>query len=94
MGQSRHASAGADASAVGTELELEVTNVAHGGVFVARHEGRVVFVSDAIPGERVRARIADTGHSRFWRAATVPGLEERKSVVSGKRVDLGGRPLL
>ena len=53
------------------ELELDVTGVAHGGVFVARHEGRVVFVSDAIPGERVLARVSDTRHDRFWRADTV-----------------------
>ncbi|MET0974168.1 MAG: TRAM domain-containing protein [Leifsonia sp.] len=54
-----------------TEVELDVTNVAHGGVFVARHEGRVVFVSDTIPGERVLARITDDAHRSFWRAETV-----------------------
>jgi tRNA/tmRNA/rRNA uracil-C5-methylase (TrmA/RlmC/RlmD family) len=48
-----------------------VTGVAHGGVFVARHEGRVVFVSDTVPGERVLARVSDTRHDRFWRAETV-----------------------
>ena len=31
-------------------LELDITGIAHGGTFVARHEGRVVFVSDAIFG--------------------------------------------
>ncbi|GAA4175456.1 class I SAM-dependent RNA methyltransferase [Gryllotalpicola koreensis] len=59
---------------VGTELELEVTGVAHGGVMVARHEGRVVFVSDAIPGERVRARVTEAKKS-FWRADTLEVLE-------------------
>jgi tRNA/tmRNA/rRNA uracil-C5-methylase (TrmA/RlmC/RlmD family) len=53
------------------EVELDITNVAHGGVFVARHEGRVVFVPDTMPGERVRARIADTSHERFWRGEVV-----------------------
>jgi tRNA/tmRNA/rRNA uracil-C5-methylase (TrmA/RlmC/RlmD family) len=53
------------------ELELDVTGVAHGGVFVARHEGRVVFVSDTMPGERVLARVSDTRHDRFWRAETL-----------------------
>ncbi|MGA0568936.1 class I SAM-dependent RNA methyltransferase [Rathayibacter sp. KR2-224] len=53
------------------EIELDVTGVAHGGVFVARHEGRVVFVSDTMPGERVLARVSDTRHERFWRAETV-----------------------
>ncbi|GAA4165682.1 TRAM domain-containing protein [Gryllotalpicola daejeonensis] len=60
--------------AVGTELELEVTGVAHGGVMVARHEGRVVFVADAIPGERVRARVTEAKKS-FWRADTLEVLE-------------------
>ncbi|MCU1424106.1 MAG: rRNA methyltransferase, partial [Microbacteriaceae bacterium] len=55
----------------GTELELDVTNIAHGGISVARHEGRVVFVSDAIPGERVRARITEDSKNSFWRADTV-----------------------
>ena len=40
-------------------LDLDITGIAHGGTFIARHEGRVVFVPDAIPGERVRARIVD-----------------------------------
>lgn len=74
MAKSREPSS-ADPSAVGTELELDVTNVAHGGVFVARHDGRVIFVSDAVPGERVRARVSDTGHKSFWRADTLEVLE-------------------
>lgn len=56
-------------------LDLDVTDVAHGGVFVARHENRVVFVPDAIPGERVRVRLTDTGKSSFWRAETVEVLD-------------------
>jgi len=56
-------------------LDLDITGIAHGGTFIARHEGRVVFVSDAIPGERVRARVTDAGKSSFWRAETVDVLE-------------------
>jgi tRNA/tmRNA/rRNA uracil-C5-methylase (TrmA/RlmC/RlmD family) len=55
----------------GKTVEIEVTNVAHGGVAVARHEGRVIFVSDAIPGERVLARITEDSKKSFWRAETV-----------------------
>ncbi|MEP6480568.1 MAG: TRAM domain-containing protein [Rhodoglobus sp.] len=57
------------------ELELDVTNIAHGGVSVARHEGRVVFVSDAIPGERVLARITEDSKKSFWRAETLAVIE-------------------
>ncbi len=55
----------------GRHVELEITGVAHGGVFVARHEGRVVFVSDAIPGETVVAEITDDAKKSFWRAETI-----------------------
>lgn len=55
----------------GPTLELEIERIAHGGVAVAHHEGRVVFVADAIPGELVRAQVVDAGRERFWRAETV-----------------------
>ncbi|MGR2753931.1 class I SAM-dependent RNA methyltransferase [Agromyces arachidis] len=55
----------------GPVLDLEVERIAHGGVAVAHHEGRVVFVADAIPGELVRAQVVDAGRERFWRAETV-----------------------
>ena len=41
----------------GTLLEVEVERPAAGGRMIARHAGRVVLVSGAIPGERVRARV-------------------------------------
>ncbi len=53
-------------------LELEVGPVAHGGHCVARHEGQVVFVRHALPGERVAAAVTDGGEgSRFLRADAV-----------------------
>jgi tRNA/tmRNA/rRNA uracil-C5-methylase (TrmA/RlmC/RlmD family) len=61
--------------AAGREVELDVTKMAHGGVAVARLDGRVVFVADAIPGERVRARISEDRRARFWRAETVAVIE-------------------
>jgi len=42
---------------VGDELELTVDSLAFGGAGVARHEGYVVFVDGALPGDRVRARV-------------------------------------
>jgi tRNA/tmRNA/rRNA uracil-C5-methylase (TrmA/RlmC/RlmD family) len=59
----------------GREVELDATNIAHGGISVARLDGRVVFVSDAIPGERVVARVTDDNKPSFWRADTVRVLE-------------------
>lgn len=60
---------------LGQQVELDVTNIAHGGISVARLDGRVVFVSDAIPGERVLARISSDAKKSFWRADTVAVLE-------------------
>jgi len=53
------------------EIELEIESVAHRGACVARHEGRVLFVRHALPGERVRARVTDASHDRYWRADAV-----------------------
>ncbi len=39
------------------EVELEVERAVAGGRMLARHEGRVVLVRGAVPGERVRARL-------------------------------------
>ncbi len=56
--------------------ELTVGKPAHGGHFVARHEGRVVFVRHALPGERVRVRFTETDDgASFWRADVVEVLE-------------------
>jgi 23S rRNA (uracil1939-C5)-methyltransferase len=41
----------------GAELELTVDSLAYGGAGVARLDGYVVFVSGAVPGDRVRARV-------------------------------------
>lgn len=60
---------------VGSEIELEITGIAHGGVSVARHDGRVVFVADAIPGERVLARVTDAKKKKFARATVTEVLD-------------------
>jgi tRNA/tmRNA/rRNA uracil-C5-methylase (TrmA/RlmC/RlmD family) len=52
-------------------LDLEVGAPAQGGVCVARHEGRVVFVRHALPGERVRARVTEDRGGRYCRADAV-----------------------
>ena len=49
-------------SLVGTQFEAEIGKVAHGGHCVARHDGRVVFVRHALPGETVRVEITDGRH--------------------------------
>jgi tRNA/tmRNA/rRNA uracil-C5-methylase (TrmA/RlmC/RlmD family) len=46
--------------------------VAHGGHCVARHEGRVVFVRHALPGEAVLARLTEAAAgASYWRADAV-----------------------
>lgn len=56
----------------GERLTLDIEQVAHGGICVARHEGRVVFVRHALPGERVVAEVTDDVDGRsFMRADAV-----------------------
>lgn len=51
-------------------VELTVGAVAHGGHCVARHEGQVVFVRHALPGERVVAEVTEV-HRSYVRADAV-----------------------
>jgi len=56
------------------ELTVVAGAPANGGSCVAHHEGRVVFVRYALPGERVRVRVtADRGS--YWHAEVVEVLE-------------------
>jgi tRNA/tmRNA/rRNA uracil-C5-methylase (TrmA/RlmC/RlmD family) len=56
------------------ELTLTTGPPANGGSCVARHEGRVVFVRHALPGERVRVRVV-TDHGSYWHADVVEVIE-------------------
>lgn len=60
---------------VGDEVELEIGAVAHGGHCVARHEGRVVFVRLALPGERGIVRITEARPGSFCRGELVHVLQ-------------------
>jgi len=55
---------------VGARLRVEIEKIAHGGHFIARHEGAVIFVRHAIPGESVEIEITSVGAS-FNRADVV-----------------------
>src|ERR671928_498674 len=82
----------------GREFEVTVGAVAHGGHCVARHEGRVVFVRHALPGERVVVRVTEDRHPGYCRADAIEVLEaspervERPCPYSGPgRCGGGGR---
>ncbi|WP_264076764.1 class I SAM-dependent RNA methyltransferase [Mycolicibacterium houstonense] len=63
-----------------TELTLTTGPAANGGSCVARHDGRVVFVRYALPGETVRVNVFDQRGS-YWHAEVVEVVEP-----SGDRV--------
>jgi 23S rRNA (uracil1939-C5)-methyltransferase len=54
--------------APGSDLTLDVEKPAAGGRMLARHEGLVVLVWGAIPGERVRARVERAGKGVVYAA--------------------------
>lgn len=59
------------------ELILTTGPAANGGSCVARHDGRVVFVRYALPGEAVRVRVVRTAAARekYWNAEVLEVLE-------------------
>jgi len=48
---------------VGEKFTTTIEKVAHGGHFIARHEGAVFFIRHGIPGERVVVEVTSTGKS-------------------------------
>ncbi|SIK99773.1 RNA methyltransferase [Mycobacteroides abscessus subsp. abscessus] len=60
---------------IGDILEVRTGGAANGGSVVARHDGRVIFVRDALPGERVRVQITDDRQASFWHGAAVEVLD-------------------
>jgi tRNA/tmRNA/rRNA uracil-C5-methylase (TrmA/RlmC/RlmD family) len=73
--RARTASAQA-APAEGTVVRLRIGAVAQGGHCVARHEGRVVFVRHALPGELADVRLTEAREGdRFWRGDAVAVVE-------------------
>ncbi|MBA8825698.1 tRNA/tmRNA/rRNA uracil-C5-methylase (TrmA/RlmC/RlmD family) [Saccharopolyspora lacisalsi] len=64
----------------GSRLEVEVGSAAHGGHCVARHEGRVVFVRHALPGETVVVEITEDKGGGFCRGDAV----EVRSAAAGR----------
>ena len=48
---------------VGEKFTTSIEKVAHGGHFIARHEGAVFFIRHGIPGEKVVVEVTSTGKS-------------------------------
>jgi 23S rRNA (uracil1939-C5)-methyltransferase len=74
----------------GDLLEVEIDSLAFGGRGVARSDGFVVFVSGALPGDRVRAEITK-GKKRFAEARTVELLRPGADRLPDRCVH-GGEP--
>ncbi|MCC7353486.1 MAG: 23S rRNA (uracil(1939)-C(5))-methyltransferase RlmD [Anaerolineae bacterium] len=51
-------------------IVLDLTGIAHGGEAIGRHEGKIIFVAGAIPGERVRVELVE-GKDRWARARLI-----------------------
>ncbi|MDR3664775.1 MAG: TRAM domain-containing protein, partial [Mycobacterium sp.] len=64
-----------------TEVTVTVGAPANGGSCVARHDGRVIFVRHALPGEVVRARVTSE-RGAYWHADVVEVID-----ASPDRVD-------
>jgi len=59
----------------GREFDVDIGAPVHGGSCIARHEGRVLFVRHALPGERVRVQVTEDGGGSFCRADAVAVLD-------------------
>src|SRR4051795_13785090 len=74
----------------GDELDLRIDSLAYGGAGVARSDGYVCFVRDAVPGDRVRARI--TKRKRAYAEARAVELIEPSPERVAPAADHPGAP--
>ncbi len=65
---------------VGQKVEVVIEKVAHGGHFIARHGGVVIFVRHGIPGEKALIEISSVG-TKFSRADVIEVLRESEDRV-------------
>jgi 23S rRNA (uracil1939-C5)-methyltransferase len=65
----------------GDVVELDIEKAVYRGLGLGRHEGQVVFVPRAIPGDRVRARVESVtpGYVRALVETLVQGASDRRS---------------
>jgi tRNA/tmRNA/rRNA uracil-C5-methylase (TrmA/RlmC/RlmD family) len=59
----------------GSAVEVTLGKPGHGGICVARHEGRVILVRHGLPGERVRVLITEDTGGSYCRGDVVDVLE-------------------
>ncbi|MBV9197276.1 MAG: 23S rRNA (uracil(1939)-C(5))-methyltransferase RlmD [Solirubrobacterales bacterium] len=67
----------------GDELELQIDSLAFGGAGVARRDGYVVFVRDAVPGDRVRAIVSKSKRA-YAEARTVEVIEPSSERIAAR----------
>ena len=78
---------------VGATVTLDIERPAVGGRMIGRHDGRVVLVAGAIPGERVEARVERVQRQVIWAhtVRVVTASPDRIEVAAG--LTCGGQVL-
>lgn len=72
-------------------ITVELTDMAHGGAAVGRHEGKVIFVEGGLPGETVRATVVED-RKRYAQARLVEVISPVSDRVSAPRCPHFGDP--
>jgi len=62
-------------------MQVRVEKVAHGGHFMARNEGQVIFIRDTAPGELVEIEITSKAKG-FLRANVIEVIEPSKERIN------------
>src|SRR5918994_5135578 len=90
MSEGSAASTSTPRPARGESLLLEIDSLAYGGKGIARRDGYVVFVSGALPGDRVRAEV--TRAKRGYAEARATEIVSPSPDRVPERCDHGGEP--